>query len=258
MPNDSATGTKWDSGHRGAQPRAPAPYRVAETPAAFHGPRYPDYDRQEDKEPLAALREVMGNERPKDSGHWLRMEWYVQFHIDVLKHNSCNHKSSESLFRWNAERRTPTAAAEHCVSRCGDSGISRFLRWHYYLFLHFSSGRNWLERAVPLMLETAAKTRDPHRASSYILSAHNLNRWYKRGMSDMVLTAALRFVRERTHNPFTHFCARIVADLEGDPAVLHEVHSAMLRATSRTSGLDAAHCSQAAALLSEGGTPAWR
>ena len=231
--------------------------RGAEPPlGSGSGPLCPEWQRynlQEDKEPFDAAKELAEGRPPRLLDPDRRMELAVQACARTAKMYSENLKSTESEFLAKVPRRIPAAAAAHCLARYADARTSRLLKWHYCLVLHLATGRSeWLAQAVVLMLQSADGTADNYRASSYIITAYNLDRWHGCGLQDAVLASALRFVGARPHNVFSYKCAIIVADLAVDPRARAAVRGAMIRADPTISDLDASHCLRAAGLLADG------
>ena len=211
------------------------------------------YNLQEYEEPLEAARKLAGGLRPRHLDSDRRMELKVQAHAGLVKTHSENLGSAKDVFLRIAALRIPRDAAAYCLSRYADGRTSRLLKWHYCLILYLATGNTgWLAQSIVLMLQSADGTADNRRASSYIITAYNMDRWHGCGLQGAVLASALKFVRERPHNVFSHMCARIVAALAEDPAVRAETWYAMIRAAYAASDLDAAHCRRAANLL-EGG-----
>lgn len=207
------------------------------------------YDQQEAKEQIDAARELTGGLRPRHLDPDRRMELKVQAHANLVKTHSENLDNAKDGFRPIAALDIPRNATTHCLSRYGDIR-TLLLKWHYCLVLHLATGGGeWLARAIALMLQSANSTADNYRASSYIITAYNLDRWYSCGLRDAVLASALRFIRERPHNAFTYKCANIIAHLELDPCILDEILDAINRAARAADGLDASHCRRAADLL---------
>ena len=217
-------------------------------------PAWRRYNLQEDKEPFDAARELAEGRPPRLLDPDRRIELAVQACARAAKMYSENLKSAESEFLAKAPRhRMPPAAVAHCLARYADARTSRLLKWHYCLVLHLATGRSeWLAQAIVLMLQSADGTADDRRASSYIITAYNLDRWHGCGLQDAVLASALRFVGARPHNVFSYKCAIIVADLAVDPRVRAAVRGAMIRAAPTISDLDASHCLRAAGLLADG------
>ncbi len=208
------------------------------------------HNQQEDKEPIDAALELAGGLRPRHLDSDRRMELKVQAHANLAKTRSENLGSTKGGYLSIAALRIPRDAAAYCRSRYADGRTSLLLKWHYCLVLHLATGRSeWLARAIALMLQSADGTADDRRASSYIITAYNLDRWYGCGLRDAVLASALRFIRGRPHNVFTYKCAYVVANLARDSSTLDEMLDAMIRAAHVADGLDAIHCLRAASLL---------
>ena len=215
------------------------------------------YYHQEDNEPFDVVKEMKGAVRRRDLDHDHLLELQVQLFVCDIKTYSQNYNSQRDELFVLHKRAIPPEAAAHCKSRLGRSGgISTLLTWHYCLLLYFAEKGDWLKQALGLMFESAAKTSSDSRASSYIISAHNLNKWYKCREDRAVLNSALRFVGERDHNNFTHRCVHIVADLEKDPAARERMRDEMIRAASGLDHLDAVHCLEAAVRVAADKKPA--
>lgn len=215
------------------------------------------YYHQEDREPFDVVKEMKGAvlRRDLDPDHLL--ELHVQLFVCDIKTYSQNYNSQRDELFVLHKRAMPPGAAAHCKSRLERSGgISTLLTWHYYLLLYFAERGDWLKRALGLMLESAAKASRDSRASSYIISAHNLNRWFNCHEDKAVLDSALRFVGERDHNSLTHWCVHIVADLERDPAARDKMRDKMIRAAGGLDHQDAVHCLEAAIHVAADNGPA--
>ena len=211
------------------------------------------YDQQEDKEPIDAALELTAGLLPQHLDPDRRMELKVQAHANLVKTYSENLGATKGSFLPIAALDIPRNAVAHCLSRYADGRTGLLLKWHYCLVLHLATCRSeWLARAIALMLQSADGTDDNRRASSYIITAYNLDRWYSCGLRDAVLASALRFVGARPHSAFAYKCAIIIADLVGDPRVRAAVRGAMIRAARAASYLDASHCLRAAGLLAGG------
>lgn len=208
------------------------------------------YNSQEVKEPHDAAKDDLAEGlHPGLLDPARYMEVRVQADARLAKTYSENLDSTSAGFPVAPCRILPDAAA-YCQSRYANGRVSGLLKWHYCLVLYLATGNaGWLARAIPLMLQSADGTADDLRASSYIVSAHNLNKWSGCGLRDAVLASALRFARERPHSVFTHMCAHIVADLEADPGVRAEVRDRMIRAAGGSDDLGARQCLYAARRL---------
>lgn len=232
---------------------ARADYKVEPPLGSWSGPLHPAwlrYNLQEYKEPFDAARELAEGLPPSLLDSDRRMELEVQACVRMAKMYSENLGSTASEFLAKVPRPIPAPAVAHCLSRYADTRTSLLLKWHYCLVLHLATGRSeWLARAIALMLQSADGTADNCRASSYVITAYNLDRWYSCGMRDAVLASALRFIRQRPHSAFTYMCAIIIAYLELDPCILDEILGAMIRAARAADRLDASHCLRAADLL---------
>ena len=214
------------------------------------------YNSQEDKEPHDAAKDDLAEGLHPSLLDLARyMEVRAQADARLAKMYSENLDSTTYKLPVVARRRILPAVTAYCLSRYADGRVSSLLKWHYCLVLHLATGNaGWLARAIPLMLHSADGTADGLRASSYIISAHNLNKWSGCGLRGAVLASALRFARERPHNAFTHKCAHIVADLEADPGVRAEMRDRMIRAAGEADDYDAHQCLYAAKRLA--GEPA--
>lgn len=212
------------------------------------------YNRQEDKEPFDAAKDDLAGGLPQGLLDPDRaMEVSVQAQARLAKMHSENLDSTMPKFLAGTKCNVPWDAVAYCRSRYADARVSGLLKWHYCLVLHLAlGGAEWAARAVPLMLQSADGTANDLRASSYIVSAHNLNEWHGCGLQGAVLASALLFVKQRPHNVFSYKCARIVADLEVDPVVRNEIRDAMIRAAVEAADPDATHCRHAARRLADG------
>ena len=214
------------------------------------------YNRQEDKEPHDAAKDDLAeglHPRLLDPARY--MEVKVQAEARMAK--MCSEDLDSTMYKLPvvARRRILPAVTAYCRSRYADCRVSGLLKWHYCLVLHLATGDvGWLARAIPLMLQSADGAADGLRASSYIVSAHNLNEWNGCGLQSAVLASALRFARERPHNVFAYKCAHIVADLEADPIVRAEMRDGMIMAAGEADDYDARQCLHAARRLA--GEPA--
>ena len=232
---------------------ARADYKVEPPFGSGSAPLHPAwlrYNLQEYKEPFDAARELAEGRPLRLLDPDRCMELRVQACARMAKMYSENLESTAPEFLAKVPRPIPTPAAAHCLSRYADVRTSLLLKWHYCLVLHLATGRSeWLARAIALMLQSADGTADNCRASSYVITAYNLDRWYSCGLRGAVLASALRFIRQRPHNAFTYKCAVIIAHLELDPCILDEILGAMIRAARAAGRLDASHCLRAAGLL---------
>ena len=183
------------------------------------------YDQQEDKEPFDMLLEAKESVWPADRERYDR-EVKVQGYLRMVKTNADSARSPPGWLR-DFVGRSPAPNAGHCKAKL-DCKISRLLEWHYYLALYFAERGDWLTRAIPLILESAERAGDSPRSSSYLLLAHNLNRWYNCGMDSEVLESALRYMRGRGGDAHAHWCAKIVEDLEKSPGVKDEIRDLLL------------------------------
>ena len=232
-----------------ADPRPPSKATVR--------PDWTAYNRQEDSEPFDTIKEMMGTVPRRDLDTKHRMELDIQAFVRQIKENSKNYKSNKDAFFNSTKCYLPTEAIAHCKSRLGlGRGISLLLQWHYCLFLYFAERKDWLVQALPLMLESAASTVDDSRASSYIMTAHNLDKWYNCGKNKAVLNSALHFVEERNHNNFTHWCVHIIADLGETPATRNKTRDTMIRAAGDLDHPHAGHCLEAAVSVAADKKPA--
>ena len=220
-------------------------------------PDWAAYDRQEDDEPFDAIKEMMGGVLRRDLDPQHRMELDIQAFLRQIKEDSKNYGSDKNTLFNSTKHDIPPKAIVHCKSRLGlGRDISLLLQWHYCLFLYFAERKDWLVRALPLMLESAAGIGDDSRSSSYIMIAHNLNKWYNCGRTKAVLNSALRFVEERGCNNFTHWCVHIIADLKETPATRNKIRDTMIHAAGGLDHLHAKHCLEAAVSVAADKKPA--
>ena len=203
------------------------------------------YDRQEDQEPFDAIRAMAGNAPRRDLDPLCQTESSIQAFVRQIKMDSNNYKSNKNKLFNDVGCDIPPEAIKYSKSRLGRC-LSPLLRWHYYLFMYFAEKKDWLRQALVLMLEDAARIGNDCRAFSYIMTAHNLNKWYKHSMNNAVLGSVLCFIRERDHNNFTHWCVHIVADLKGDLATRNEMQDTMIRAADSLDHIHAKQCLEAA------------
>lgn len=183
------------------------------------------YDQQEDREPFDVLLEAKGSVGPADQERYDR-EVKVQGYLRMLKMNADSAGSSLEWLRDFVDR-SPAPDAGYCRARL-DGKISCLLRWHYCLALYFAERGDWLAKAIPLILKSAEQADNSSRSSSYLLLAHNLNRWYNCNMGGAVLESALQHVREHRGDAHAHWCAKIVEDLERRPEVRDEMRDLLL------------------------------
>lgn len=212
------------------------------------------YNSQESKEPHDAAKDDLAEGlHPGLLDPARYMEVRVQAEARLVKMYS--EDLGSTMYKLPAVARRPIlpAAAAYCRSRYADGRVGGLLKWHYCLVLHLATGDvGWLARAIPLMLQSADGAADGLRASSYIVSAYNLNEWNGCGLRDIVLASALRFARERPHNVFAYKCAHIVADLEADPGVRAEMRDRMIWAAGDSDDFDASQCLHAVRRLADG------
>lgn len=215
-----------------------------------------EYDLQEAKEPFDAVRK-MGEDPPSAGADLdlLILETKVQALVRVAKEYANNLGSEHDKFLRAVKCDIPADAVSYCKHRY-DSNVSTLLKWHYCIALHVAEQGEWLGRAIKLMLESADSTSDEHRASSYLVIARNLNRWYNCSMDDAVAGFALRHARERKHSQFTHIYARVVADTEKNPKTRDELRDIMIRRATGSDPLDAQHCLKAAIMVAKNKGPA--
>ena len=206
------------------------------------------YDQQEDDEPFDALLKAKGSVGQAGLGRY-KQEEKVQSYLRMIKMKA---GTAKSTLEWlhNFTRQNPAPGAAYCRARL-DGEISPLLRWHYCLALYFAEGGDWLARAIPLILGSAERTGDSLRSSSYLLLAHNLNRWHNCKKGAAVLDLALRLVRERGGERHGHWYAAVVADLEKWPGVKDEVRDLMLAAAGEA-GPDTAYLYLEAAIDAAG------
>lgn len=186
-----------------------------------------EYDTQESKEPHDAILEIkkgMPAEWPgrEDCDREIRTQAYVR----MVKMHAESHMSDPRTLR-DFVKSEPAPDAAYCRSRLG-CDISSLLKWHYYIALFCTERGDWLRRAVPLILEGAGRAGGGVRTATYLLIAHNLNRWYNCGLDGRVLEAALEFVRGHGDEKFAHWFAEIVAALEKRPNVRDEIRDRLI------------------------------
>ena len=183
------------------------------------------YNQQEDKEPFDILLEAKGSVGPADRERYDR-EVKVQGYLRMVKMNVVSGRGTPEWLRDFVARNPPPDAA-HC--RAGmDGGAGRLLGWHYRLALYLVEKGDWLAKAIPLILESAERAGSSLRSTSYLLLAHNLNRWHNCGMDGEVLESALRHMRGRKGDAHAHWCAKIVGDLESRQEVRDEMRDLLL------------------------------
>lgn len=184
-----------------------------------------EYDTQESKEPHDAILEIkkgMSDEAPGRED--CDREVGIQACVRMVKMHSDSPESDPHALRDLIDTSAPDAA--YCKSRL-EGDISPLLRWHYYVALFCAMRGDWLGKAIPLILESAAKAGGP-RAATYLLIGHNLNRWYNCGLDGRVLDAALEFVRGGGDRKFAHWIVEIVAALEKRPGVRDEMRDLLI------------------------------
>lgn len=176
-----------------------------------------EYDLQEDEEPFDAVRRMADPPPAGAELDRLILETKVQALARVAKEHANSLGSGHDEFLRAVKCDVPAYAASYCKRRYGGSA-SALLKWHYCIALHVAEREGeWLGRAVKLMLESADSAGDERRASSYLVIAHNLNRWHNCGMDDAVAGSALRLARGRKDSRLAHIYARVVACAEKIP-----------------------------------------
>ena len=215
-----------------------------------------EYDLQEGEEPFDAVRKLAADPPPAgDDRDRLIMETKVQALVRIVKDHVDNLGSSRDEFIRAIKCDIPVDVVSYCKLRY-DSNVSTLLKWHYCLALYVAERGEWLNKAIEIMLDCATSTRDEHRASSYLVIAHNLNLWYNCRMAAAVGNSALRLTRERKHSQFTHLYARVVACTEKNSETRDEVRDMLIRRAAGSDSLDARHCLEAAILVAMNKRPA--
>lgn len=188
-----------------------------------------EYDLQEDEEPFDTVRKMAVVPPPAGAGlDRLLLETKVQALVRIAKDYASNLGSSHDAFLHAVKCDIPAYAVSYCKRRY-DSDVSLLLKWHYCLALHLAErGGEWLGRAIELMLESASRTDDGRRASSYLLIAHNLNRWHGCRMDDAIAGSALRLARECGDSRLARICARVAACTEKSAAARDEMRDMMI------------------------------
>ena len=185
------------------------------------------YDRQEDEEPFDALLKAKRDVGQDDRARY-DQEKNVQGYLRMAKMNSDSAMCRpEQLRGFTSDNPAPDAG--YCRARL-DEGIGDLLRWHYYLALYFAEKGDWLAKAIPLILESAKRAGDGLRSTSYLMLAHNLNRWYNCKKDEAVLDAALRLARGRRGDRHAHWYVEVVGGLEKRREVRDEMRDLMLKA----------------------------
>lgn len=149
----------------------------------------------------------------------------------------------------------PADAVSYCKHRY-DSSVSTLLKWHYCIALHVAEQGEWLGRAIKLMLESANSTSDEHRASSYLVIARNLNRWYNCSMDDAVAGSALRLAGGCRHGHLARTCASVAACTEKNPRARDGMRDMMIRRAARSDHPAARRFLEAAITVAEDKGPA--
>ena len=204
-----------------------------------------EYDRQEDEEPFDAVRRMADPPPAGAELDRLILETKVQALARVAKEYASNLGGGHGEFLRAVKCDVPAYAVSYCKRRYGDS-VSALLKWHYCLALHVAERGEWLGRAIKLMLESADSTGDKRRASSYLVTAHNLNRWHGCRMDDAVAGSAMRLARGRKGSRFAHIYACVVACAEKNPKTRDELRDAMIRRAARSDLPDARRLLEAA------------
>ena len=184
------------------------------------------YDRQEDEEPFDALLKAKRDIGQDDRAQY-DQEKNVQGYLRMAKMNSDTAMCRPEQLRDFAAH-APAPDAGYCRARL-DEGIGDLLRWHYYLALYFAEKGDWLAKAIPLILESAKRAGDGLRSTSYLMLAHNLNRWYNCKKDEAVLDAALRLARGRRGDRHAHWYVEVVGGLEKRREVRDEMRDLMLK-----------------------------
>lgn len=216
-----------------------------------------EYDLQEDEEPFDAVRKMAVVPPPAGAGlDRLLLETKVQALVRIAKGYASNLGGSRDAFCDAVKCDVPAYAASYCRRRY-DSNISGLLRWHYCMALHFAErGGEWLGRAVGLMLESAGRTGDGRRASSYLVIAHNLNRWHGCRMDDAIAGSALRLARECGDSRLARICARVAACTEKSAGARDEMRDMMIRRAAGAGPLAARRLLDAAIMVAGDRGPA--
>ena len=214
------------------------------------------YDLQEAKEPFDAVRK-MGEDPPPAGADLdlLILETKVQALARVAKEHAGSLGSGHEEFLRAVKCDIPADAVSYCKRRYGGS-VSALLKWHYCLALHVAERGEWLGRAIGLMLESARRTGDERRASSYLVIAHNLNRWHNCGMDDAVAASAVRLARGGKDSQLAHIYARIAACAEKNPETRDGLRDMMIRRAACSDPLAARRFLEAAIQVAEDRGPA--
>lgn len=210
------------------------------------------YDQQEGSEPFDALSKAKGSLAQADQARY-DQEQGIQSYLRMVKMNSDSAKSPQEWL-CNFVDNTSVPNASYCRARL-ECRISPLLRWHYYLALYFAERGGWLAKAIPLILGSAEQV-GGLRSSSYLLLAHNLNRWYNCKKDTLVLEQALQHIRGRKSDRYAHWYAKVVADLKPCPKVRDEVRDLLIEIAGKVEPEMASQYLEAAIFVARDKTPA--
>ena len=108
----------------------------------------------------------------------------------------------------------------YCKKRCAED-TSVLLKWHYYIVLFFAERKDWLKKAIPLILQSAIID-DGSKATIYLTLAFNLNKICGCKQEDAIKNAAIYLLKHKQNTKFLGVCVRIIYKLEKSQEIKKE------------------------------------
>ena len=178
------------------------------------------FNTHENDQGYDILKKILANASPDDPiAKMCEKECDIQMRVLAIQLWLEDLDSDKTQFHESMQKPS-SVDINYCKKRCAED-TSVLLKWHYYIVLFFAERKNWLKKAIPLILQSA-RMDDGSNATIYLALAFNLNKLYGCGQKVAIKNVAVYLLMHKQNTKFPGVCVRIIYKLEKSPEIKKE------------------------------------
>ena len=178
------------------------------------------FNTHENDQGYDILKKILANANPDDPiAKMCKKECDIQMRVLTIQLWLGDLDSDKTEFHESMQKPS-SIDINYCKKRCAED-TSVLLKWHYYTVLFFAERKDWLKKAIPLILQSA-RMDDGSNATIYLALAFNLNKLYGCGQKVAIKNVAIYLLKHKQNTKFPGVCVRIIYKLEKSPEIKKE------------------------------------
>ena len=178
------------------------------------------FNTHENDQGRSILKKILASASPDDPiAKMCKKERDIQMRVLKIQFWLGDMDSDKTKFLKSMQKPS-SIDINYCKKRCAED-TSVLLKWHYYIVLFFAERKDWLKKAIPLILQSA-RIDDGSKATIYLALAFNLNKLCGCKQEDAIKNAAIFLLMHKQNTKFPGVCVRIIYKLEKSPEIKKE------------------------------------